>query len=200
MMRRRWRRRVVMVTRARRLRVTRNGSRTRVGRRRIVTRARRLGVTGSGSLTRVGRRRIRGGERVIIVLDLILRGNEWHTKLLLVPLIKVYGEGRGWRWRGPRRERMTSLGCITTKILMQPVGPATAHKLLDRPGAAHGEDAKKALGQTNEKSPASALTLARTTSSPAAVHRTRGSSDARGGWVMWRLRRWLIRGGRASRP
>jgi hypothetical protein len=203
MMRRRWRRRVVMVTRARRPRVTRNGSQTWVGRRRIVTRAGQPGVTGSESLTRVGRRRmrrIRGVERVIIVLDLILWGNEWHTKLLLVPLIKVYGEGRGWRWRGPRRERMTSLGCITTKILMQPVGPATAHKLLDRPGAAHGEDAKKALGQTNEKSPASALTLARTTSSPAAVHRTRGSSDARGGWVMWRLRRWLIRGGRASRP
>ena len=50
---------------------------------------------------------------------------------------------------------MTSLGCIMKKILMQPVGPATAHRLLDRPGAAHGEDAKKALGQTNEKSPAS---------------------------------------------
>jgi hypothetical protein len=117
-------------------------------------------------------RRVRGIERVIIVLDLILRGNEWHTKLLLVPLIKVYGEGRGWRWRGPRRERMTSRGCITTKILMQPVGPATAHRLLDRTGAANGEDTKKALGQTNEKSPASALTLARTTSSPAVVHRT----------------------------
>jgi hypothetical protein len=96
--RRRWRRRVVMVTRAGRPWVTRNGSWTRVGRRRIVTRAGRPGVTGSGSLTRVGRRRmrrIRGEERVIIVLDLILRGNEWHTKLLLVPLIKVCGEGRG---------------------------------------------------------------------------------------------------------
>ena len=67
---------------------------------------------------------------------------------------------------------MTSLGCITKKILMQPVGPTTAHRLLDRPGAAHGKDAKKALGQTNEKSPASALTLAWTTSFPAAVHRT----------------------------
>jgi hypothetical protein len=155
MMRRRWRR-VVMVTRAGRPRVTRNGSRTRVGRRRIVTRAGRPGVTESGSLTRVGRmRRIQGVERVIIVLDLILRGNEWHTKLLLVPLIKVCGKGRGWRRRGPGRERMTSLGCIMKKILMQPVGPATAHRLLDRPGAAHGEDAKKALGQTNEKSPAS---------------------------------------------
>jgi hypothetical protein len=94
MMRRRWRRRVVMVTRAGRPRVTRNGYRTRVGRRRIVIRAARPGDTGSGSLTRVGRRRmrrIRGVERVIIVLDLILRGNEWHTKLLLVPLIKVCG-------------------------------------------------------------------------------------------------------------
>jgi hypothetical protein len=117
-------------------------------------------------------RRNRGVERVIIVLDLILRGNEWHTKLLLVPLIKVCGEGRGWRWRGPGRERMTSLGCITKKILMQPVGPATTHRLLDRPGAAHGEDAKKALGQTNEKSPTSTLSLTRTTSSPAAVHQT----------------------------
>jgi hypothetical protein len=202
MMRRRWRRRVVMVTRAERPWVTRNGSRTRVGRRRIVTRAGRPRVTRSGSVTRVGRRmrRVWGVERVIIVLDLILRGNEWHTKLLLVPLIKVCGEGRGWRWRGPRRERMTSLGCITTKILMQPVGPATVHRLLDRPGATNGEDAKKALGQTNEKSPASALTLVRTTSSPIAVHRTRGSGGARGAWVMRRLRRWLIRRGRASRP
>jgi hypothetical protein len=154
MRRRRWRRRVVMVTRARRPRVTRNGSRTRVGRRRIVTRVGRSGVTGSGSLARVGMRRmrrIRGVEGVIKVLDLILRGNEWHTKLLLVPLIKVCGEGRGWRWRGPGRERMTCLGCITKKILMQSVSPATAHRLLDRLGAAHGEDAKKALGQTNEK-------------------------------------------------
>jgi hypothetical protein len=168
-----------------------------------VTRAGWPRVTGSGSLTRVGRRRmrrVRGEEWVIIVLDLILRGNEWHTKLLLVPLINVCEDGRGWRWRGPRRERMTSRGCITTKILMQSVGPATAHRLLDRPGAANGEDTKKALGQTNEKSSASSLTLARTTSSPAAVHRTRGSGGARGGWVMRRLRRWLIRGGRASRP
>jgi hypothetical protein len=130
-------------------------------------------VTGSGSLTRVGRRRrIRGVEVIIKVLDLILWGNEWHTKLLLVPLIKVCGEGRGWRWRGPGRERMTCLGCITKKIFMQPVSPATAHRLLDRPGAAHGEDAKKALVQTNEKSPASTPSLARTTSSLAAVHRT----------------------------
>ena len=117
-------------------------------------------------------RRVRGEEWVIIVLDLILRGNEWHTKLLLVPLIKVCGEGRGWRWRGPRRERMTSLGCIMKKILMQPVGPVTAHRLLDRPSAAHGEDAKKALGQTNEKSPTSTPSLVRTTSSPAVVHQT----------------------------
>ena len=141
----------------------------------MVTRAGWPRVTGSGSLTRVGRRRmrrVRGEEWVIIVLDLILRGNEWHTKLLLVPLMKVCGDGRGWWWRGPRRERMTSRICITTKIIMQPVGPATSHRLLDRPGAAHGEDAKKALGQTNEKSPALTPSLARTTSSPAAVHRT----------------------------
>jgi hypothetical protein len=130
-------------------------------------------VTGSGSLTRIGRRRrIRGVVGVIKLLGLILRGNEWHTKLLLVPLIKVHGEGRGWRWRGPRKERMTCLGYITKKILMQPVSPVTARRLLDRPGAAHGEDAKKALGQTNKKSPALTPSLARTTSSPAAVHRT----------------------------
>jgi hypothetical protein len=172
MRRRRWRRRVVKVTRAGRPRVTRNGSLTRVWRRRTVTRAGRPGVTGSGSLTRIGRRRIRGVVGVIKLLGLILRGNEWHTKLLLVPLIKVHGEGRGWRWRGPRKERMTCLGYITKKILMQPVSPVTARRLLDRPGAAHGEDAKKALGQTNKKSPALTPSLARTTSSPAAVHRT----------------------------
>jgi hypothetical protein len=105
-------------------------------------------------------RRIRGVVGVIKVLDLILRGNEWHTKLLLVPLIKVCGEGRSWRWRGPERERMTCLGCITKKILMQSVSPAMAHRLLDRPSAVHGEDAKKALGQTNEKSLASTPFLA----------------------------------------
>jgi hypothetical protein len=175
MMRGRWRRRVVMVTRVGEPRVTKNGSQTRVRRRRIVTRAGRPRVTGSGSLTRVGRmrmRRIRGVEVIIKVLDLILRNNEWHTKLLLVPLIKVCGEGSGWRWRGPGRERMTCLGCITKKILMQSVSPATAHILLDRPSAAHGEDAKKALGQTNENSLASTSSLAQTTSSPAAVHWT----------------------------
>jgi hypothetical protein len=166
------RRRVVMVTRARRPQVTRNGSLTWVGRRRIVIRAGWPGVTGSGSLTRIGRRRRSRGIGVIKVFGLILRGNEWHTKFLLVPLIKVHGEGRGRRWRGPGRERMTCLGCITKKILMQPVSPATAHRLLDRLGAAHGEDTKKALGRTNEKSPASTPSLARTTSSPAAVHWT----------------------------
>jgi hypothetical protein len=95
MRRRRWRRRVVMVTRARRSRVTRNGSLTRVGRRRIVTRAGWPGVTGNGSLTRIGRRRmrrIRGVVGVIKLLGLILWGNEWHTKFLLVPLIKVRGK------------------------------------------------------------------------------------------------------------
>jgi hypothetical protein len=197
MMRRRWRRRVVMVTRAGRPRVTRNGSRTRVGRRRIVTRAGWPGVTRSGSLTQIGMRRMRriwGVVGVIKVLDLILWSNECHTKLLLVPLIKVCGEGRGWRWRGPGRERMTCLGCIIKKILMQPVNSVTAHRLLDRPGATHGEDTRKALGQTNKKSPTSTPSLARTTSSPAAVHRTWGSGGARGGWVMWRLRRWLEAG------
>jgi hypothetical protein len=175
MRRRWWRRRVVMVTKAGRPRVTRNGSLTQVGRRRIVTRAGWSGVTGSGSLTRIGRRRmrrIRGVVGVIKLLGLILRGNEWHTKLLLVPLIKVHGEGRGWRWRGPGRERMTYLGCVTKKILMQLVSPATTHRLLNCPGATHGEDAKKTLGQTNEKSLATTPSLAQTTSSPAAVHRT----------------------------
>jgi hypothetical protein len=69
------RRRVVMVTRAGRPRVTRNGSRTRVGRRRIVTRAGRPRVIENGSLTRVGRRRmrrIRVVVGVIKILDLIL--------------------------------------------------------------------------------------------------------------------------------
>jgi hypothetical protein len=61
---------------------------------------------------------------------------------------------------------MTRGGSITTKVLMQPVTPASMLGLLDRPVAAHGESAKNALGQTNEES------LALTTSSPVAVHRT----------------------------
>jgi hypothetical protein len=65
MMRGRWRKRVVMVTRAGGSRVTRNGSRTQVRRRRIVTRVEWPRVTGSGSLTRVGRRRRICGVEVI---------------------------------------------------------------------------------------------------------------------------------------
>jgi hypothetical protein len=115
------RRRRVVITGARRPWVTRNGSLTRVGRRRIVTGAGWPGVTGNGSLTRIGRRRMRmsrGIIGVIKLLGLILRGNEWHTKFLLVPLIKVHREGGGRRWRGPGRQRMTCLGGITKKILM----------------------------------------------------------------------------------
>jgi hypothetical protein len=92
-------RRMAMVTRARRPQITRNGSRTRVGKRRKVTRAGRPGVTGNGSLTRVGRRRSQSIEGVIKLLSLILRGNEWHTILLLVPLIEILGVGKGRRWR-----------------------------------------------------------------------------------------------------
>jgi hypothetical protein len=52
-------------------------------------------VTGSGSLTRVGRRRSRSIEGVIILFGLILKSNEWHTILLLVPLVEVLGVGGG---------------------------------------------------------------------------------------------------------
>jgi hypothetical protein len=100
------------------------------------------------------------------------RSNEWYTKLLLVPLIKVGREGGSRRWRGPRRQGMTRGGGITTKVLMQPVSPAPMHGLLDRPVTAHGEGAKNALAQTNEQSPAMTLSLALTTSTPVAVHRT----------------------------
>jgi hypothetical protein len=163
-----------MVTGARRPRITRNGSLARVGRRRKVTGAGWPGVTGNGSLTRIGRRRrkSRGIVGVIKLLGLILRSNEWYTKLLLVPLIKVGREGGGRRRRGPRRQGMTCGGNITMKVLMQPVSPAPVHELLDCPVAAHGEGAKNALGQTNEQSPATTPSLALTTSTPATVHRT----------------------------
>jgi hypothetical protein len=111
--------RMVVVTEARRPRVTRNGSLTRVGRRRKVTGAGWSGVTGNGSLTRIRRRRrSRGIVGFIKLLGFILRSNEWHTKFLLVPLIKVHREGGGWRRRGPRRQGMTRGGGITTKVLM----------------------------------------------------------------------------------
>jgi hypothetical protein len=99
------RRRMVVVTGARRPWVTRNGSLTRVGRRKEVTGAGWSGVTRNGSLTQIGRRRrrSRGIVGVIKLLGLILRSNEWHTKFLLVPLIKVRREGGGQRRRGPRR-------------------------------------------------------------------------------------------------
>jgi hypothetical protein len=65
---------------------------------------------------------------------------------------------------------MTRDSGITTKVLMQPVTLAPVHGLLDRPVVAHDEGTKNSLGQTNEESPATTLSLA--TSSPAAVHRT----------------------------
>jgi hypothetical protein len=68
--------------------------------RRKVTRAGWPGVTGNGSLARIGRRRrSRGIVEVVKLLDLILRSNEWHTKFLLVPFIKVHREGGGQRRR-----------------------------------------------------------------------------------------------------
>jgi hypothetical protein len=93
-----------MVTRAGRSRVTRNRSRTLVRRRRV-TRAGRSGVTRNRSWTRVGRRRSRCVEGVVKLLGLILRSNEWHTILLLVPFIKVFGVGRGRRRRRARMSR-----------------------------------------------------------------------------------------------
>jgi hypothetical protein len=162
---------MVVVTRPRRPRVTRNGSLTRIGGRRKVTGAGRPGVTGNGSLTRVGRRS-QSIEGVIQLLGLILRSNEWHTILLLVPLVEVLGVGGGRRRRRPRRQGMTHGGGITTKVLMQHLSPAMVHRLLDRPAAAHGEDANDALGQTHKQSLALTLSTALTSTSPAAVHRT----------------------------
>jgi hypothetical protein len=72
----RWRRRVVMVTRAGRPRVTRNGSLTRVGRR-IVTRAGWPRVTGSGSLTQIGRRRMRRIRGVVGVVKVLWKSPRW---------------------------------------------------------------------------------------------------------------------------
>jgi hypothetical protein len=57
-----------------------------------VTRAGWSEVNGNGSLARIGRRRSRGIVGFIKLLGLILRSNEWHTKFLLVPLIKVRRE------------------------------------------------------------------------------------------------------------
>jgi hypothetical protein len=71
----------------------------RVGMRRKVTKAGWPGVTGNGSLTRIGRRRSRGIVGIIKLLGLILGSNEWHSKFLLVPFIKVRREGGGQRRR-----------------------------------------------------------------------------------------------------
>jgi hypothetical protein len=187
-----------MVTRAERPRVTRNGSWTRVGRRRIVSRAGRPGVIRNGSLTRIGRRRSRCVEGVVKLLDLILRSNEWHTILLLVPLVKVLGVGRGWRRRRAWTQGMTHGGCVTSKVLMQRLSPAPMHELLDCPAAAHGEDAGDALGQTHKHALTLTASPALTSTSLATVHRTRSSDSARRGLVMRRLRRWLVRRSRAS--
>jgi hypothetical protein len=138
-------RRMVMVTRSRRPRVTRNGSWTRIGRRRKVTGVGRPGVTGNGSLTRVGRRRSWSIEGVIKLLDLILRGNKWHTILLLVPLVEVFVVGGGRRRRRAWRHGMTRGGDVTMKVLMQRHSLAPMHRLLDRSAVAHGDDASDAL-------------------------------------------------------
>jgi hypothetical protein len=166
------RRRMVVVTGARRPRVTRNGSLTWVERREKVTGAGWSGVTENGSLTRIWRRRSRGIVGVIKLLGIILRSNEWHTKFMLVPLIKVLRVGGSRRRRGPRRQEMTHGGGITTKVLMQCLVLEPVHGLLDCPVAAHGKGAKNALGQTNKQSPTLTPSLALTSTSPAAVHRT----------------------------
>jgi hypothetical protein len=111
-----------------------------------VTGAGQPGVTGNGSLTRVGRRRSRGIEGFIELLGLILRGNEWHTILLLVPLVEVLGVGGGWRRRRAWRQGMTHGGDVMMKVLTQCLSPAPVHGLLDRPAVTHGEDASDALG------------------------------------------------------
>jgi hypothetical protein len=162
----------VVVTRARKPRVTRNGSLAWVGSRGKVTGAGWPGFTGNGSLTRIGRRRSRGIVGVIKLRGLILRSNEWHTIFLLVPLIKVFRVGGGRRRRRPRRQRMTRGGGITMKVLMQRLSPAPVHGLLDCPIAAHGEGTSNTLGQTNKQSPALTLSLALTSTSPTMVHRT----------------------------
>jgi hypothetical protein len=161
----------MVVTRARRPRVTRNGYRTQIGRRRKVTEAGRPRVITSGSLTWVGRRS-QSIEGVIKLLVLILRSNEWHTILLLVPLIDVLGVGGGRRRRRLRRKRMTRGGDIMTKDLLQRLSLATVHGLLDRQAVAHGEDASDALGQTHKQSPALTPSSALTSTSPAVVHHT----------------------------
>jgi hypothetical protein len=137
-----------------------------------VTGARWPRVTRNGSLTRIERRRSRGIVGVIKLLCLILRSNEWPTIFLLVQLIKILKVGGGRRRRRPRRKGMTHGGGISTKVLMQRLSPAPMHGLLDGPVAAHGEGASNALGQTNKQSPALSPSLALTSTSPAAVHRT----------------------------
>jgi hypothetical protein len=114
-----------------------------------VTEAEQPSVTGSGSLTRVGRRR-RQSIGVIKLLSLILRSNNWHTILLLVPLVEVIRVGGGQRWRRPRRQGMTRRGDITTKVFMQRLSPTPMHGLLDRLATAHGEDVSDALGQMHK--------------------------------------------------
>jgi hypothetical protein len=184
----------------RRPRVTRNGSLTRIGRRRKVTGVGWPRVTRNGSLTRVGRRKSRSIEGVIKILGLILRSNEWHTILLLVPFVEVLGVGGGRRRRRPRRQGMAHGGGITTKVLLQCLSPAPVHGLLDRPAATHGEDTSDALGQTHKQAPALTLSPALTSSSPVAIHRTWSSGGARGGLMMRRMRSRLIGRSRASRP
>jgi hypothetical protein len=115
----------------------------------MVTKAGRSGVTRDRSRTRA-RRRSRCVEGVIKLIGLILRSNEWHTILLLVPFIKVLRVGRGQRRRRARRQGMTHGGYETLKVLMQRLSSSPMHRLLDCLTAAHGEDPSDALGQTHK--------------------------------------------------
>jgi hypothetical protein len=185
-----------MVTRAGRSGITRNRSRTLVRRRRV-TRSGRPRVTRNGSRTSVGRRS-RCVEGVVKLLGLILRSNKWHTKLMLVPFIKVHGVGRGRRRRRALGQGMAHGGCEASKVIMKRLSLAPVHSLLHRSVAAHGKDPGDALGQTNKQAPTLTPSSALTSTSTAVVHRTRSSSSATRGLVMRRLRSWLIRRSRAS--
>ena len=183
-----------MVTRAGCPRVTRNGSRTRVGRRRVGERLTQIPMVGR-----------RGKLLAIINIDFfifIVCRHKRHPVGLLVPLIDLRGRRMERHIRRTRDKRHAHGGSLTMKIVVSL--PLTPCHLMDisRNVAAHGEKCRKPMDQASTHP---ATTTSTTTTSTwhgrsAARRGTRGSSEGRGGRMVGRLARWLRGGGRASRP
>jgi hypothetical protein len=118
---------------------------------------------------RVTRNRSRGGNRrrlegVVKLFGFILRSNEWHTILLLVPFIK--------RRRRALWHVMAHGGHEASHVIVQRLSLAPVHSLLDSMTMAHCEDHDDPLIQAHKQASTVTPSPALTSTSTAMVQRT----------------------------